>query len=58
MTNELDQLRAALAQAEVALKAAYARGHNCDLGDRCPGCMVGYALEQITGRKWTQEECE
>lgn len=41
-----------------ALKAAYARGHNCDLGDKCPGCMAGYALEDMTGRKWTQEECE
>ena len=41
-----------------ALKAAYARGHYCDLGEKCPGCMAGYALEQITGREWMQEECE
>lgn len=41
-----------------ALKAAYAYGHHCDLGERCPGCMAGNALEQITERKWAQEECE
>lgn len=41
-----------------ALKEAYANGHQCDLADRCPGCMAGYALEAITGRKWTQDECQ
>jgi hypothetical protein len=41
-----------------ALKEAYANAHQCDLSDRCPGCMAGYALEDLTGRKWTQEECE
>lgn len=41
-----------------ALKEAYANAHQCDLRDRCPGCMAGYALEALTGRKWTQEECE
>lgn len=43
------------------LKLAYAQGHYCDNaleGKKCPGCEAGYALEAITGRKWTQEECE
>ncbi len=42
----------------IALQSAYAHGHYCDMGDQCPGCMAGRALEQITGRPWTQEECE
>lgn len=40
-----------------ALKATYARGHYCDMGDKCPGCMAGNALEALTGRQWTQDEC-
>lgn len=58
LEQELTDLRSRLDIAKVALKSAYARGHYCDLGDQCPGCMAGYALEKITGRKWTQEECE
>ena len=44
-----------------ALKLAYGHGHYCDNtleGKKCPGCEAGYALEKITGRKWSQEECE
>lgn len=47
--------REASAMAIPALKLAYARGHYCD-EPPCPGCEAGYALEAITGRKWTQEE--
>ncbi len=39
------------------LKLAYARGHYCD-HQPCPGCEAGRSLELITGRPWTQEECE
>lgn len=67
--EEIEELRGAhasnvVAQRDVlgtvlpALKAAYAGGHNCDLGEKCPGCMAGYALDAITGRTWSQEECE
>lgn len=58
LEEENKELRDKRTVALTAIKAAYARGHYCDMGERCPGCIAGHALEQITGRKWTQEECE
>lgn len=55
--DETAELRRQIEAAIPILKLAYARGHYCDQ-QPCPGCEAGYALEKITGRKWTQEECE